>query len=84
MPYRRMVFGNGEIYHVVNRGVASMPIATSERDYKRFLTLVEYYRYDTPLSFSHYLRLNPEEQSLLIENIHLHYGKPFSFNSETN
>lgn len=45
MPYRKIVFANGEIYHVYNRGVAGLPTFPTNKYYQRFLSLVEYYRF---------------------------------------
>lgn len=62
MPYRKTVFATGEVYHVLNRGVGQIPIFTTAREYGRFLELINYYQFDNPLSFSHYLRLEAEER----------------------
>src|SRR3989344_1401423 len=59
MPLRNQVLATNEVYHVVNRGVASLPIFRSLKDYKRFLDLVNFYRFtDVKLSFSAFLDLN--------------------------
>lgn len=61
MPYRKIVFANDEIYHLLNRGVAQAPIFITPKEYQRFLDLLEFYRCSNPgLSFSHYSRLPPE------------------------
>lgn len=62
MPYRTVPFIINQFYHVVNRGVASLPIFSSTRDYFRFLDLIDYYRFmNTPMSFSNLIKL-PQEQ----------------------
>ena len=59
MPLRKQIFATNEVYHVINRGVASSPIFNVEKDYKRFLDLINYYRFSNVyLSFSHYLDLS--------------------------
>lgn len=59
MPLRKQLLVNDEVYHVFNRGVASLPIFKSVRDYSRFLNLIDYYRFPgMALSFSTYLNLN--------------------------
>lgn len=69
MPYRRVVFASNEIYHIVNRGVAQAPIFTSTVEYKRFLELINYYRYhNLSLSYSHFNRLSKEDKAKLIKN----------------
>lgn len=70
MPYRKIVFANNEVYHILNRGVAQTPIFLSSREYSRFLSLIEFYRYAHPLlSFSRYNRLSQEERRKLREDI---------------
>lgn len=70
MPYRKTVLVTGEIYHVLNRGIAQAPIFLSKRDYLRFLNLVNYYRFFSPsLSFSHFERLNVEEKKDYFEEM---------------
>lgn len=59
MPYRRQLLVTGEVYHVINRGVASLPIFDFETDYKRFASLVNFYSYSkNELSFSAFLDLS--------------------------
>ena len=61
MPSRNLVLAPDEIYHIFNRGVARLPIFSRTKDYQRFLSLVDYYRFEeTPTSYSHFNKL-PEE-----------------------
>jgi putative transposase len=70
MPLRKSLIITGEIYHVLNRGVAEAPIFYTDSNYKRFLELLEYYRFvNSPLSFSKYKKLNKEEKVLLKEKL---------------
>lgn len=70
MPYRKIVFANQEIYHVVNRGVAKKPIFTGAKDYQRALEIIDYYRYpNPPLRFSFYNRLPKREKQNFIEKL---------------
>lgn len=48
MAYQQAVFGNGEFYHVVNRGVEKRITFLDKRDYQRFLETIEYYRFKNP------------------------------------
>jgi len=48
MPRRETPFVNGEYYHILNRGVAQMPIYNDTRDYKRFLKTMSYYQVKGP------------------------------------
>lgn len=70
MPYRKIVLANNEIYHVVNRSVAQIPIFEGIRDYQRALEVIDFYRRVKPsLSFSHYKRLPKEEKERFYENL---------------
>jgi len=75
MPRRKIIFANEEIYHVINRSIAQAPIFKGKRDYQRALEVIDFYRYKTPLSFSHYKRLLKEERQKFLEN--LYKNKPF-------
>lgn len=70
MPYRKVVLAPGEIYHVFNRGVASLPIYLNTRGYLRFLDLVDYYRFsNTPFSFSQLMSLQNEEGEKILAGL---------------
>jgi len=69
MPYRKVVLATNEIYHVLNRSVAQIPIFLSTQEYQRFLQLIDFYRYATPpLSFSHYSRTSLKEKEKFRSN----------------
>jgi len=64
MPYRKTVFANDEIYHLLNRGINRFPIFTSPKEYQRFTDLLNYYRFEKPqISFSYYSRLAKEDKN---------------------
>jgi putative transposase len=64
MPLRKQVLATNEIYHIVNRGVASMPIFFDTKDYQRFLDLINYYRFAAhKFCYSAYMDLNLEERN---------------------
>ena len=48
MPSRTIPFANLEYYHVINRGVAQIPIFTNKVDYKRFINTMLYYKTEGP------------------------------------
>ena len=55
MPYRLTPFVTDEIYHVFNRGIAGMPLFSNFSHFRRFLDLINYYRFqDTPVSYSQF------------------------------
>lgn len=64
MPYRTVPLIINQFYHVINRGVASLPIFSVTKDYLRFLDLIDYYRFvNTPMSFSNLMKLPREERN---------------------
>ncbi len=67
MPFRKVVFVNNEIYHLINRGVAQAPIFLGKNDYRRIMEIINFYRHETPsLRFSHFHRLSqPQKESFL-------------------
>ena len=76
MPYRQTVLATDEIYHIFNRGIARLPIFSSNKNYHRFLDLIDYYRFkDTPVSFSHLQKLTKEEREKIVDNLKKE-GKP--------
>ncbi|MBI4999460.1 transposase [Candidatus Gottesmanbacteria bacterium] len=65
MPYRKIVFANNEVYHIVNRGVADSPIFVSPKEYQRFLNLIDFYHFaDLTTNFSHYMTLELKTREL--------------------
>lgn len=58
MPYRTINLTSGEYYHIYNRGVEKRDIFTEDRDYQRFIDILEYYRFTKSfIRFSTYNRL---------------------------
>jgi len=67
MPPRKDPSVTGEIYHIINRGVASMPIFVNGRHYNRFLEAMLYYQHAAPpLRYSYFSRL---PQSAKVEKL---------------
>ena len=70
MPYRKVILAPEQIYHVFNRGVASLPIYFHYRDYLRFIGLMDYYRFsNTPFSFSQLMSLQKEERQIILDGL---------------
>jgi putative transposase len=56
MPIRRDVLSVGEVYHVFSRSIAGYRIFTGERDCKRMLLTLKYYRQtESGIKFSRFL-----------------------------
>jgi len=49
MPARHQLLVNGGFYHVFNRGVASLPFFNRDLDYKKFIKIFSFYRFNVPL-----------------------------------
>lgn len=63
MPRRRIYLANDQVYHVFNRSVEKIPIFTNAREYKRFIQLMDYYRYtDATQSYSNFLSMSQKER----------------------
>lgn len=57
MPTRKDPLVTGSTYHIINRGVASMPIFLDERHYQRCLDTLIYYQQESPkIKFSYFSR----------------------------
>lgn len=68
MPGRKIPLVNNEIYHVINRGVASQPIFLNKRDYDRALNTILYYQnFNIPLRYSFFMRL-PQQRKFELHN----------------
>lgn len=70
MPYRKTPLVTSEIYHVFNRAVAGVPIFSTNKDFLRFLDLINYYRFkDTPVSFSQFKSIEREQRENIFNNL---------------
>jgi putative transposase len=60
---RKIVFANGEYYHLFSRGVEKRPVFTNKRELSRAVDLISFYRFDKPpLRYSKFLALNEEQR----------------------
>jgi putative transposase len=63
MPIRVTPLINNEIYHVVNRGVASSPVFNTKWDYRRFTeTFIYYQNVNLPTKLSKFISFSREER----------------------
>lgn len=70
MPRRRIVITPGEIYHVFNRSVGSIPVFFSTREYRRAREVFEFYTYDKPpLRFSRFNVLPGEQKAAFFQRL---------------
>lgn len=70
MPGRKIPLVTNQIYHVLNRGIASKPVFLAKKDYQRTLKIIWYYQnQNPPLSYSHFLRLPVKQKSEILERL---------------
>lgn len=67
MPVRKIPLVTGEYYHIFNRGINRQPTFTTERDYRRAVQTLIYYRpIINKIKYSNFLaRSRDERQSIL-------------------
>ncbi len=67
MPGREIPLVTGEYYHVLNRGVNSVPTFSTSKDYLQFLFSLEYYNFTSPpVRLSRFKVMpRPEKEDLL-------------------
>lgn len=64
---RKIVFANGQFYHLFNRGVEKRPVFTNSWEFKRALDTISFYQFQNPsLRYSKYLALNDELKQLFL------------------
>jgi len=70
MPIRQIPLVNNEIYHVLNRGSASLPIFKRAKDYSRFIEAFQYYQNITlPMRFSKLFDFSRSEREKIKQNL---------------
>jgi len=70
MPGREIVLANNEIYHVFNRGVASLPTFTNKKSYQRAVdTLFYYQNAKPPLKYAKFLNLSVRDRARVLESL---------------
>ncbi len=68
---RKIVFRNGEIYHVFNRGLDRRNIFTTTREFERIKQLIKFYRHKkTPSRFSQVMQQPKDIRKNLLENLY--------------
>ncbi|OGM05276.1 hypothetical protein A2125_00670 [Candidatus Woesebacteria bacterium GWB1_43_5] len=68
MPKRRVVFSNGECYHIYNRSTGGIHIFEKIRSLTRATSLVDYYRYPQRLRYSKYRILSLPDRKIYENN----------------
>lgn len=70
MTSRKNPILTDQIYHVFNCGIARQMTFSDKRDYQRFLSEVNYYRFQNPpIRFSFYYRLLPDKQINIMKSL---------------
>lgn len=71
MSVRKIPLVTNEVYHIYNRSVAQQPIFRTQKEKRRFLELIDYYRFaNQKLRYSHYSRLKLEEKKKYLDSLH--------------
>src|SRR3989344_2765207 len=67
---RKVVFANGEYYHVFNRGVEKRPTFISKYEFQRAVSTLNFYRFgDVRLRYSKYIALDTEKRTPFFANL---------------
>lgn len=70
MPGRNIPLAKNEIYHVINRGIASIPTFQDKRDYSRAIETILYYQNQTPpIKYSRFLTLPLEDRQQILKDL---------------
>lgn len=70
MPYRTTPLVNGQIYHVMNRGVNHQIIFSDRRDYKRYQSLLFFYQFlNLPTRYSKFNTLPLGQREKLLSEL---------------
>ena len=74
MPYRINPPVTDHYYHVYNRGIDGMAIFKGDRDYQRFITLLNYYRFaNLSMRLSHLNQMSEINRNSFLEQIYSTY-----------
>jgi putative transposase len=67
---RKVVFANGEYYHVFNRGVEKRPTFISKYEFLRVLDSLNFYRYgNLQIRYSKYLALDKDKKAEFLKGL---------------
>ncbi|MBI2596013.1 transposase [Candidatus Daviesbacteria bacterium] len=68
---RKIVFTNGVIYHVFNRGVERRTIFTNRREFIRAQQLIKFYRHkETPIRYSQVMQQPEDIREVILDNLY--------------
>jgi putative transposase len=72
MPGRKVVIATDEVYHVINRGIASQPVFLNTKDYQRAVNTFYFYRNKkTPMRYSKFLELSLDKRQKILKNLNI-------------
>ena len=67
---RKVVFANGEYYHVFNRGVEKRPTFITKYEFLRAVDSMSFYRYgNLPIRYSRYLALDKDKKAEFLKGL---------------
>jgi putative transposase len=70
MANKKIVLVTNEFYHIFNNTVANEVTFSDKRNLNRALSLVDFYRFQTSLSYSHFQNLPKEEREKMVSVIY--------------
>ncbi|OGK20634.1 hypothetical protein A3C23_05570 [Candidatus Roizmanbacteria bacterium RIFCSPHIGHO2_02_FULL_37_13b] len=70
MPYRRIKFTENVYYHICNRSVGSEKIFLNPLSLTRALELINFYKHESDIGFSHLSQLAPEIRAVRLNQIY--------------
>ncbi|MBU0569521.1 transposase [Patescibacteria group bacterium] len=69
MPGRKTPLVTDEIYHVYNRGINKQPTFTTNKEHKRAIQAISFYKYKSlPIKLSRFLKLQEEDKQRIKTN----------------
>jgi putative transposase len=70
MPIRLTPLVNGEVYHILNRGISQQLTFSDKREYQRAVDTSNFYSFASPpVKFSHFLKFSQERKNRTITQL---------------
>lgn len=70
MAGRSNILSTGEIYHIFNRGVEHRQVFDGQRDYRRAVEVMDFYRFNPKIKFSDLKNLPLDQREKTLKEIH--------------
>jgi len=70
MGNKKIILANNEFYHIFNRTIANETVFNNKHHLNRILSLIDFYRFKVPLSYSKFQSLPKEEKEKILVGIY--------------